>query len=703
MHRLAILMAVGVSALAVLAPTSTTASPAADHQIELSGASVTTYPPFDPGVDRYGIRTGPATGGSVTVTATTSDQHGTITLNGQRVGNGVAATVDGLTAGDEVSVVISDVVGIAVHSYIYLPPGFPILETTGNGSDGFVFLDLIRFSDDPGFETIIDGRGVPIYVNATNLRTWDFKRQPDGRYSVVRQTSTSGQSDYEVVVLDEQFEESASYETVGLQNTDNHDSILAQDGSRTLLAYEQDFVPGWRWHSDIEETDSAGTVRFHWSSEGHIPEADNLTPNTVDYAHINSIDRMADGDYLASFRNTSQVLKIARVAHDGHQPGEVIWRLGGVSSDFDFVNDPHGGPCAQHHAQELDNGHILLFDNGSEANPQFLPNAADMCPDPTDPDGPRVARTFSRVTEYALDVEAMTATLVWSYEHDQEVFGVFTGSVQRLANGNTLVGWGTASPVATEVDSAGAPVWEVTASAPDGNDDYWSYRAFRFPVPDAIVPEVDLGIPGDARVGQGDIVDPVVRCSDRGGSNLVSCTSTPERVDTSTPGVHELTASATDGAGNRGTAVAAYTVESRQPDARIRLGTREPLRGDDIYGADGVRQSRTASVRRGRRAVFWVSAQNDGAHPQALVVSGLRSARFVSLAASSQGVDVTAAMSGAGFRTTVLAPGEEQVIRIVATVGRRAPRGTSVQRLIEIGAAEHPVILDVVRLAVSRS
>jgi hypothetical protein len=53
--------------------------------------------------------------------------------------------------------------------------------------------------------------------------------------------------------------------------------------------------------------------------------------------------------------------------------------------------------------------------------------------------------------------------------------------VQRLPNGNTLIGWGRndAGLLATEVDAEGRKVFEVSATWPDGAAAI-SYRAFRF-------------------------------------------------------------------------------------------------------------------------------------------------------------------------------------------------------------------------------
>ena len=68
----------------------------------------------------------------------------------------------------------------------------------------------------------------------------------------------------------------------------------------------------------------------------------------------------------------------------------------------------------------------------------------------------------------------MTATLVWSYERDGH-YALSQGSAQRLANGNTFIGWGSVkSTLATEVDAEGRIVFDMAAS------DFISYRAWRF-------------------------------------------------------------------------------------------------------------------------------------------------------------------------------------------------------------------------------
>ena len=86
--------------------------------------------------------------------------------------------------------------------------------------------------------------------------------------------------------------------------------------------------------SVIQHVTAAGAVDFQWSSAAYAEET--TAAGNADYAHINSIDVQPNGDVLASFRHLSSVFLIASRAHDGHQPGDVIWKLGGRASTFSF-------------------------------------------------------------------------------------------------------------------------------------------------------------------------------------------------------------------------------------------------------------------------------------------------------------------------------------------------------------------------------
>jgi hypothetical protein len=79
---------------------------------------------------------------------------------------------------------------------------------------------------------------------------------------------------------------------------------------------------------------------------------------------------------------------------------------------------------------------VLLFDNGvSHAAPE------------------------SRIVQYRLDEDNLTATLVWEYRHTPAYLTPTRGSVDRLVSGNTLIGWATLARV-EEVSSTKQSIWE---------------------------------------------------------------------------------------------------------------------------------------------------------------------------------------------------------------------------------------------------
>jgi hypothetical protein len=674
MSRFVLSLFLAVFGLTVLTgPAPAGAAPVAVHQVSVSGTDVGMYPAFAPEIERYAITTKAASGGAVTVTATTDDPEGTVLVNG-RPATG-PTLVEGLEGGDEISVIFQDSDGTSVHSLVYLPAGFPLLEVTANEpgtSPGMVGLTLNKWdsSNEPTYETAVDRNGVPVYVRSSQDSPMDFKLQPNGSYTSSRATRTPGRTGHELVELDDQFREVASYETEGLVNTDGHDSLLLPDGSRFLIAYEPNSESGLT-DSVIQEFDPSGDLVWEWNSADHVDIDAESTLSNDDYAHVNSIQVMEDGDILASFRHLSSVWKIARTAHDGFEVGDVVWRLGGRISDFAFVDDPHpGGPCAQHTATELPNGNILLFDNGSGWLGQVL------CVNPADPSGDSVSRGFTRVTEYALDEAAGTATLVWDYQPTQPRGAVFAGSAERLPNGNTLIGWAFAREASTsEVSPEGELLWELRDPAPQAQR-HISYRSDKFDVPDATDPEVTVDLPSNGTsYTPGSTVTADYSCTDRGGSSLQSCTSdAPDGLlDTSTVGRHSFTVTATDGAGNETTVTRTYLVADR-PDAAIR-GTSGDWVGTDVRGGWRGQQVVEQLQRTGATRDAVVRVRNLSADAQRVRFDGVAGNARFGVRYVVDGRNVTRQVVQGSYRSSAIAPGSTTQIRVEVTRTRRARPG----------------------------
>jgi hypothetical protein len=352
-------------------------------------------------------------------------------------------------------------VGMAADT---VPSDFPPLAAVGGGptGDGSLFLSAIKFGD-PAYQSylmILGNDGAPVFYRKIGGLGLDFKVQPCGRLSYFDAAADA------FYVMNANYAVVDSFRVGHGYYTDLHELQLLPDGHALLMAYDGRAVdmsavaeggnPGAIVTGlIIQELDRAKDVVFQWRSWDHFQITDvvnhSLTAASIDYVHGNAIEKDTDGNLLISSRHMDEITKISR--EDGH----IIWRLGGTNNEFTFVNDPEKF-SHQHSIRRLPNGHVILFDNGNFHTP-----------------------SHSRAVEYALDESAKTATLVWEYRNSPETYGSAMGSVERLANGNTVIGWGATGPALTEVTPEGTEVEEITL--PDG---IFSYRAFRYEWPPSI-------------------------------------------------------------------------------------------------------------------------------------------------------------------------------------------------------------------------
>ncbi|MGB0369091.1 MAG: aryl-sulfate sulfotransferase, partial [Flavobacteriales bacterium] len=195
-----------------------------------------------------------------------------------------------------------------------------------------------------------------------------------------------------------------------------------------------------------------GNLVFDWKSIDHIHpeefiETYNYDSTGFDYVHGNAVEEDADGDFWISMRHTDALYKIDRVT------GEILWTLGGQSSDFDFVNDD--GFSGQHDIRVLPNGNLTLFDNGNS----------------------RSAPRFSRAVEYELDFTDSTATPVWEYQNEFNSYSRAMGSFRTNADDEHTIGYGFCyRPVSNliHLDSQDEIISELLFQ-----DSVVSYRALR--------------------------------------------------------------------------------------------------------------------------------------------------------------------------------------------------------------------------------
>ena len=310
---------------------------------------------------------------------------------------------------------------------------------------------------------ILSDQGQLVYYQsvANALDAWDFKEQPNGLLSYYDQKNST------FYVMNSHYQVVNTYPAGDGYSADLHELQILPNGNALLMIYDaetvdmSDIVSGGKPNATvtglvIQELDPSKNVIFEWRSWDHFSFFDStssLTDQDIDLIHGNSLALTNDGNLLLSSRNLDEITKI------NLQTGQVMWRLGGKANMFTFVNSQVF--AYQHDVRQLPNGDLTVFDN----------QGTQQVPAP------------SKGIEYQLDETNKTVTQVWSFTHALPVFATFMGNTQRLADGNTVLGWGAPSQAngysfitMTEVSPDNQTLFELTF-----DQSYVSYRAFRFP------------------------------------------------------------------------------------------------------------------------------------------------------------------------------------------------------------------------------
>jgi len=212
----------------------------------------------------------------------------------------------------------------------------------------------------------------------------------------------------------------------------------------------------WEWHA-AEHLD---TTRF----PGALSKNKGPKATAYDWTHANALFYHAEDDsMLLSLRHQNWVVNVSRAT------GDVLWTLG-EDGDFALAGTDPQWFYAQHDSRWLQDGTLLIYDNGNER--------------------PNTESPTSHAVQYKLNLDTMTAEEIWRY--DTGIYTDFLGGANQMPNGNVLVCAGGIRGVKTpgsppgpappedgylfEVtgDTPAVKVWELTAGGA-------MYRATRLP------------------------------------------------------------------------------------------------------------------------------------------------------------------------------------------------------------------------------
>jgi hypothetical protein len=471
----------------------------------LSFGSAVVYPEFGADDPDYAIQCGPGTnlvdlqlGLAVGATAT---------VRGVSVDAGPVR----ISVPSEAVVPIEVRRGSEVAQYWFrcLPADFPRLrvERPGSPTPGWYLTTLNRSAPTPSyFNVILDERGAPVWYKRSSRQLINLQRLDDGTLVSSPLGAFMGTTDDALTHWIHDLggalrAEHGTSDPVTLP-VDHHEYLPGPlPGGWTIVSYpfrdgvDTTAVP-WGGHSDdsvvdssIVELDDEGNTVWEWDSVDHFGLAETTYPQRfgrwtdryggeIDLIHVNSFQRLADGDYVVYARHLDAAFRIDRAT------GDVEWILGSLPSDpgaldyvqnldgskhpsgdnrLEIIGDPWGGPRRPHDARLHDVGGTLLLtlhDNRTE----------------------RAGET-ARFVVYEIDEAAMTATMVREIRNPGGQVSGALGSARRADDGSVLVNWGQLQPMFQEFDAdddlqLSITQLSATTQQPSGS----TYRVVKLPV-----------------------------------------------------------------------------------------------------------------------------------------------------------------------------------------------------------------------------
>ena len=409
------------------------------------------------------------------------------------------------------------------------PPKITILKHTRASSSGDIFITPVPSPTvhpesnnaitihpvGPGGPMIIDRQGNVVWFDQLGPPVYalNFRQQRFAGRNVLTwwqgTVTVQAWGDGEGVIADPRYRTIRTVRAGNGYPTDVHEFTLTPAGDALVTVYSpiEIHVPGTAANQLTEMLDAivqeidvrTGLVVWEWHAYGHIPLAASFaTPqNSSDYDafHVNSIEIEPDNRLLISARDTSAVYLVNRTN------GRIDWTLGGKRSSFTLR--PGARFWFQHDARMLGPGRVSVFDDEA---------------------GPPLKAPSSRALILALDLKHRTARVSRQFHRPGTTSAQSEGSVQRLANGNTFVGFGS-TEFFSEFSPSGALAFDASLPTDDG-----SYREYSFPWSATPTTKPDVAARKQTAGGGVDVyaswngATTVVRWQVLGGANAASLT-----------------------------------------------------------------------------------------------------------------------------------------------------------------------------------
>ena len=307
-------------------------------------------------------------------------------------------------------------------------------KTEGTPTAPYTVLELNQPGGFTGF-VIVNGEGHPVWFFRTKAGTGGFTRRVNGNFIFLDLGGglTEVNVDGDTVHLLPQEAAPGRRMHHDVTTTSQNTILFIADDWQTWKDSLMNGAALWEWNPE------AGSAIKRWSSFDHLSPDSDWGSRSVrnDWLHPNSLRIGPRGNAVLSLHYLNQVISITP------DFAGIEWRLGGVRHTIP-VSDPFSG---QHSVQEIESGHVLLFDNGIE----------------------RTVERYSRALE--LEIVGDSSRKVWQWRPVIDNWALVISSARRLSNGNTLIGFGLSKNPASgatgpieayEVTAMGDIAWHIT-------------------------------------------------------------------------------------------------------------------------------------------------------------------------------------------------------------------------------------------------
>ncbi|CAK7216168.1 hypothetical protein SEUCBS140593_002781 [Sporothrix eucalyptigena] len=283
-----------------------------------------------------------------------------------------------------------------------------------------------------------------------------------------------------VRIISQEYQELYAVKPVGNFSNwhpDSHEAMLTDDDTVLLIVcpnWEVDLTPvggpaegKYVANCLVQEIDPVtNNLLFEWTTLDYFTVEDSVwdyhNEGVWDFAHMNSIQKTPDGDFLISYRHLSAIVLV-----DG-RTRDVKWVMGGKRNQFTDIspektNRKHASAEFhwQHNPRVTGINRFTFFDNHRLDNGYCL---SGVC---------------SRGLEIEYDPVAKTVWLLDEWPQPQGLVSASRGSVQRTHAGNVLIAWGQ-NPVFVEYTPTGDLAMDFqrgqVLTIDHGIEEYVAYR-----------------------------------------------------------------------------------------------------------------------------------------------------------------------------------------------------------------------------------